>query len=120
MPAADIAVIESAAEQFRRDYEKAKVQIQRVVVGHEEIIDGVLTCLFADGHALLEGVPGLGKTRLGRSLAQALPLGFSRTQFTPAPLPELGWRPSDDSPASAGSWSLSFMMKSVSGWSDEA
>ena len=87
MPAADIAVIESAAEQFRRDYEKAKAQIQRVVVGHEEIIDGVLTCLFADGHALLEGVPGLGKTLLVRSLAQALHLDFSRIQFTPDLMP---------------------------------
>ena len=87
MPAADIAVIEAAAEQFRRDYEKAKAQIQRVVVGHEEIIDGVLTCLFADGHALLEGVPGLGKTLLVRSLAQALHLDFSRIQFTPDLMP---------------------------------
>jgi MoxR-like ATPase len=58
-----------------------------VIVGHEEIIDGVLCCLFAGGHALLEGVPGLGKTYLVRSLAQALSLKFSRVQFTPDLMP---------------------------------
>ena len=52
-----------------------------------DIIDGVLTCLFADGHALLEGVPGLGKTLLIRSLAEALHLRFSRIQFTPDLMP---------------------------------
>ncbi len=83
----DIARVEAAAEKFRTDYVTAKEQIQLAVVGHEEIIDGVLTCLFSSGHALLEGVPGLGKTLLIRSLAQALHLSFSRIQFTPDLMP---------------------------------
>ncbi|MHC4769970.1 MAG: AAA family ATPase, partial [Planctomycetota bacterium] len=70
MTATDIGQVEAAAEAFRQDYVNAKQQIQRIVVGHEEIIDGVLTCLFCSGHALLEGVPGLGKTLLIRSLAR--------------------------------------------------
>ena len=87
MTATDIGQVEAAAAAFREDYTRAKEQIQLAIVGHEEIIDGVLTCLFADGHALLEGVPGLGKTLLIRSLAQALHLTFSRIQFTPDLMP---------------------------------
>ncbi|MDZ4828764.1 MAG: AAA family ATPase [Phycisphaerae bacterium] len=81
------AVIATTPEKFRSDYETAKKEIQKAVVGHLEVIDGVLTCLFAGGHALLEGVPGLGKTLLIRSLAQALHLQFNRIQFTPDLMP---------------------------------
>ncbi|MGH7290644.1 MAG: AAA family ATPase [Myxococcota bacterium] len=81
------AQLEAAAAKFRDDYNRTKQQIQKAVVGHENIIDGVLTCLFAGGHALLEGVPGLGKTLLIRSLSQALHLQFNRIQFTPDLLP---------------------------------
>jgi MoxR-like ATPase len=56
-------------------------------VGHEETVHGVLTCLFVGGHCLLEGVPGLGKTLLVRTLAQVLELRFSRIQFTPDLMP---------------------------------
>ena len=87
MAGTDVAQVEAAAEKFREDYKKTKQQIQKVIVGHEEIIDGVLTCLFANGHALLEGVPGLGKTLLIRSLSEALKLDFSRIQFTPDLMP---------------------------------
>ena len=87
MTATDIGKVEASAAAFREDYVRAKSQIQQVIVGHEEIIDGVLTCLFANGHALLEGVPGLGKTLLIRSLAEALHLTFSRIQFTPDLMP---------------------------------
>ena len=87
MAGPDVAQLEAAAEKFREDYKKTKQQIQKVIVGHEEIIDGVLTCLFANGHALLEGVPGLGKTLLIRSLSEALKLDFSRIQFTPDLMP---------------------------------
>ena len=62
-------------------------QIGRVIVGHDETIHGVLTCLFVGGHALLEGVPGLGKTLLVRTLAKTLDLHFSRIQFTPDLMP---------------------------------
>jgi len=84
---ADADASPSTPEQFRADYEKAKREIAKAVVGHSEIVDGVLNCLFAGGHALLEGVPGLGKTLLIRSLAQALHLQFSRIQFTPDLMP---------------------------------
>ncbi len=83
----NISNLEAAAQKFRDDYNKTKIQIQKSVVGHEEIIDGVLTCLFAGGHALLEGVPGLGKTLLIRSLSEALHLNFNRIQFTPDLMP---------------------------------
>ena len=75
------------AEQFRKDYQAVREQVARMIVGHGEIIDGVLTCLFVGGHALLEGVPGLGKTLLIRSLSQALSLDFARIQFTPDLMP---------------------------------
>src|SRR5438034_5008612 len=79
--------VQQLTEAFRRDYRAIKAEIGKAIVGHEEIIDGVLTCLFVGGHALLEGVPGLGKTALIRSLAQALNLKFSRIQFTPDLMP---------------------------------
>jgi MoxR-like ATPase len=74
-------------EEFRRDYHAVQAEIAKAIVGHEEIIDGVLTCLFVGGHALLEGVPGLGKTALVRALADALHLKFNRIQFTPDLMP---------------------------------
>ena len=55
--------LENAADLFREEYQRVRDEIAKAVVGHDEIVDGVLTCLFAGGHALLEGVPGLGKTR---------------------------------------------------------
>ena len=75
------------ADGFRKAYAGVKDQINTVIVGQTDIVDGVLTCLFVGGHALLEGVPGLGKTLLIRSLAEALSLKFSRIQFTPDLMP---------------------------------
>jgi MoxR-like ATPase len=75
------------ANRFREDFSTLKAEIGKVIVGMEEIVEGVLTCLLADGHALLEGVPGLGKTLLVRTLAQCLDLKFSRIQFTPDLMP---------------------------------
>ncbi len=79
--------IHQLCEEFRRDYRSVQAEIAKAIVGHEEIVDGVLTCLFVGGHALLEGVPGLGKTALIRALAQALNLKFNRIQFTPDLMP---------------------------------
>src|SRR5437762_6568486 len=79
--------IQALTDQFRRDYRAVQAEIAKAIVGHGDIVDGVLTCLFVGGHALLEGVPGLGKTALIRSLAQALNLKFNRIQFTPDLMP---------------------------------
>ena len=75
------------AEEFKSRYNALREQIGRVIVGHEEIVHGVLTCLFVGGHCLLEGVPGLGKTLLIRTLATTLNLDFNRIQFTPDLMP---------------------------------
>jgi MoxR-like ATPase len=79
--------MEARAEEFRARYNQLKAEISKVIVGHDEIVHGVLTCLFIGGHALLEGVPGLGKTLLVRTLADALSLDFNRIQFTPDLMP---------------------------------
>jgi MoxR-like ATPase len=79
--------MEARALEFRTRYNQVKSEISKVIVGHDEIVHGVLTCLFIGGHALLEGVPGLGKTLLVRTLADALSLDFNRIQFTPDLMP---------------------------------
>src|ERR1700709_2621362 len=79
--------IQAACDAFPRDYSAVKAEIAKVIVGHAAIVDGVLTCLFVGGHALLEGVPGLGKTALIRALSMALNLKFNRIQFTPDLMP---------------------------------
>ncbi|MFT4704697.1 MAG: MoxR-like ATPase [Bradymonadia bacterium] len=70
-------------ERFAGRTSALRAEIQKMIVGHTDVIDGVLTCLIAGGHVLLEGVPGLGKTLLCRTLSEALELGLSRIQFTP-------------------------------------
>jgi len=79
--------MQQRAADFRQAYARVKKEIGKVIVGHGDIVDGVLTCLFVGGHALLEGVPGLGKTLLVRTLAQVLDLNFNRIQFTPDLMP---------------------------------
>ncbi|MEM7622929.1 MAG: MoxR family ATPase [Planctomycetota bacterium] len=79
--------VEAAAEAFRRDHEALRTEIARAVVGNAEVVGGILVCLFTGGHALLEGVPGIGKTLLVRTLAEALDLDFGRIQFTPDLMP---------------------------------
>lgn len=79
--------MQQRAEEFRNRYTAVREQIGRVIVGHDEIVHGVLTSLLIGGHCLLEGVPGLGKTLLVRTLAQALDLDFNRIQFTPDLMP---------------------------------
>ncbi|QDU90601.1 Denitrification regulatory protein NirQ [Pirellulimonas nuda] len=79
--------IEERAAQFAERYKAVFAELSKVIVGHGEIVHGVLTSLFVGGHVLLEGVPGLGKTLLVRTLAQTLDLDFSRIQFTPDLMP---------------------------------
>ncbi|MCA9231019.1 MAG: MoxR family ATPase [Planctomycetales bacterium] len=79
--------MEQRAQEFAARYKAVREELGRVIVGHSEIVHGVLTCLFVGGHCLLEGVPGLGKTLLVRTLAQTLDLNFSRIQFTPDLMP---------------------------------
>ena len=76
-----------AAGQFRDDFEAVREQVAKAVVGQEDAIEQTLVCLFVGGHALLEGVPGIGKTLLVRSIAQAVDLDFGRVQFTPDLMP---------------------------------
>ena len=74
-------------EAFVHSYGQLEREVHKVIVGHDEIVDQVLVALFAGGHVLLEGVPGLGKTLLVRTLAGCLDLSFSRIQFTPDLMP---------------------------------
>lgn len=66
---------------------RVREEIAKVIVGQREVVDGVLICLLAGGHVLLEGVPGLGKTTLLRTLSRVLHLKYSRIQFTPDLMP---------------------------------
>src|SRR5215831_2550281 len=81
------AAMQERVQQFRQAYNRVMAEIGKVIVGHTDIVHGVLTCLFVGGHALLEGVPGLGKTLLVRTLSQAIDLKFNRIQFTPDLMP---------------------------------
>jgi MoxR-like ATPase len=73
--------------EFQKTIANLREEIGRVIVGNHEVVDGVLTCMLAGSHALLEGVPGLGKTMLVRTIAQAMSLSFARIQFTPDLMP---------------------------------
>jgi MoxR-like ATPase len=79
--------MQQQADEFRRRYGEVRSQIGRMIVGHDEVVHGVLTAIFVGGHCLLEGVPGLGKTMLVRTLSEVLNLQFSRIQFTPDLMP---------------------------------
>lgn len=79
--------MKAKAEEFRVMFDRLRKEVGKVIVGHQDIVDGVLTCMFVGGNCLLEGVPGLGKTMLVRTLAEVLDLEFSRVQFTPDLMP---------------------------------
>jgi MoxR-like ATPase len=74
-------------EQFQQMFKRLEAEVQRVVVGHDDLIRKILIAFFAGGHVLLEGVPGLGKTLLVKSLSRAFGLSFKRIQFTPDLMP---------------------------------
>jgi MoxR-like ATPase len=74
-------------EEFQQIFKRLEAEVRKVIVGHDDLIRRVLIAFFAGGHVLLEGVPGLGKTLLVKSLSQALGLSFKRIQFTPDLMP---------------------------------
>ena len=79
--------LERAVSDFNRVFQAIEAEIGRVIVGNREIVRRTLSAIFAGGHVLLEGVPGLGKTLLVKSIASTLGLGFKRIQFTPDLMP---------------------------------
>src|SRR6476619_733708 len=81
------APLELSAEDFARTAEVIRLEIGRVIVGQEDLVRQVMICLLANAHALLEGVPGLGKTMLVRTVADVLDCSFNRIQFTPDLMP---------------------------------
>ncbi|MCH8969299.1 MAG: AAA family ATPase, partial [Planctomycetes bacterium] len=64
--------VEKLTKEFRQKFDDVRSEVEKAIVGHKDIVEGVLTCLFVSGHALIEGVPGLGKTYLIRTLSEAL------------------------------------------------
>lgn len=83
----DIQTDALSVEQFKQTADAITREIGRVIVGQDEVVRLVLSCVIAGGHALLEGVPGLGKTTLIRTLSEVLDLNFQRIQFTPDMMP---------------------------------
>jgi MoxR-like ATPase len=79
--------VEAQCQAFREMFQALRREVGKVIVGHQDIVDDVLISLFGGGHVLLEGVPGLGKTLLVRTLSSAFSLEFRRIQFTPDLMP---------------------------------
>ncbi|MDA7645360.1 MoxR family ATPase [bacterium] len=79
--------MEEKVKAFSDHFDRLKLEIGKVIVGQSKIVEGTLSAIFAGGHVLLEGVPGLGKTLLVRTLSEALDLSFNRVQFTPDLMP---------------------------------
>jgi MoxR-like ATPase len=79
--------IEQQVHTFQEQFKRVKEEVSKVIVGSGDIIDGVIMSLLASGHVLLEGVPGLGKTKLVSTLSDVMHLKFSRIQFTPDLMP---------------------------------
>ena len=81
------SAIDQQVATFQEQFKRVKEEVSKVIVGYSEIIDGVIMSLLASGHVLLEGVPGLGKTKLVSTLSDVMHLKFSRIQFTPDLMP---------------------------------
>jgi MoxR-like ATPase len=81
------ATVDRQVQQFRDNFRVVREEVSRVIVGNDDNIVGIMTCLLARGHVLLEGIPGIGKTKLVQTLADVLHLKFARIQFTPDLMP---------------------------------
>jgi len=79
--------VERQVELFRQNFRIVRDEVSRIIVGNQDNIVGIMSCLLARGHVLLEGIPGIGKTKLVQTLADVLHLKFSRIQFTPDLMP---------------------------------
>ena len=79
--------VEHRIVQFQKNFDIVREEVSRIIVGNQDNIVGIMTCLLARGHVLLEGIPGIGKTKLVQALADVLHLKFSRIQFTPDLMP---------------------------------
>ena len=80
-------IIDNQIAVFAEQFERVRDEINKVIVGNQEIIDGTLISLLSKGHVLLEGIPGIGKTKIVATVADVLHLKFSRIQFTPDLMP---------------------------------
>jgi MoxR-like ATPase len=83
----DPTQLQAEAQRFRDDFQNLRASVGAVIVGQQRVVEGVLTAIIAGGNVLLEGVPGLGKTELVKTLARVLSLDFRRIQFTPDLMP---------------------------------
>src|SRR5256885_1374798 len=81
------SAIDQQVVTFQEQFKRVKDEVSKVIVGYGDIIDGVIMSLLANGHVLLENVPGLGKTKLVSTLSDVMHLRFSRIQFTPDLIP---------------------------------
>lgn len=79
--------VERQVSVFRDRFKQVTDEVSRIIVGNEDVVSNVLTCLLVNGHVLLEGIPGVGKTKLVQTLADVMHLKFSRVQFTPDLMP---------------------------------
>jgi MoxR-like ATPase len=79
--------IEKEIDRFHRQYQSVQSEMSRVIVGNQDVVSGIMSCLLTRGHVLLEGIPGLGKTKIVHTLANVLNLKFNRIQFTPDLMP---------------------------------
>ncbi len=79
--------VEADVERFCSNFNRIEQEVKKVIVGLDQVVQGALAAVFAGGHALMEGVPGLGKTLLVKSISEALGLRFKRIQFTPDLMP---------------------------------
>jgi MoxR-like ATPase len=83
----EVETLQAEANQFKQDFQRVLEEVHKVIVGQDRIVDCTVTALIAGGNVLLEGVPGLGKTELVKTLGRALDLDFNRIQFTPDLMP---------------------------------